>query len=302
MPTRSPEIRSTPQALERHVTQLAGVIGERNIFRPEAYSDAADYIEAAWRDWGYEVVNHSYNVRGQTCRNIEVSRIGAQADRILLIGAHYDSVFGSPGANDNGSGVAALLELSRLFATSAEPAVTVRFVAFANEEPPFFATREQGSAVYAKAARKRGDDIRLMVCLETIGYFSDTPGSQSYPPFLRYFFPDTANYIGFVSNFRSRRLMVTLANMFRSNSEVPAENLAMLPFVPGVTWSDHRSFWKQGFRAVMVTDTAFYRYPYYHTADDTPDKLSYRELARVTSGLHRALAELAASLVDDLPR
>ncbi len=284
------------------MTQLAGVIGERNIFRPEAYSDAANYIETTWRGWGYEVATHPYSVRGHTCRNIEANRIGSRPDRVLLIGAHYDSVFGSPGANDNGSGVAALLELSRLFATSAEPAVTLRFVAFANEEPPFFATRDQGSAVYAKAARQRGDDIRLMVCLETIGYFNDTPGSQSYPPFLRYFFPDTANYIGFVSNFRSRRLMATLADMFRSNSDVPAESIAMFPFVPGVTWSDHRSFWKQGFHAVMVTDTAFYRYPHYHTADDTPDKLCYPELSHVANGLHHALAELAASLADDLPR
>ena len=284
---------ATAQNLRAHVERLAGEIGERNVFRPEALQAAAEYIERQWRRQGYAVERLGYELSGARCFNLEITRSGAaRKDQILLIGAHYDTVLGSPGANDNGSGVAALIELSRLFA-DLEPAMTVRFVAFVNEEPPFFMTDLQGSMVYADMARRRGDDIRLMVCLETMGCYSDKPGSQGYPPLFKFFYPDRANFIGFVSNFRSWWAMRRLAAAFRRGSDFPLETTAMFPFVPGVSWSDHRSFWVQGFRAVMVTDTAFYRYPHYHAASDTPDRLDYSSLSRVTLGLHLALAELA---------
>ena len=284
---------ATAQNLRAHVERLAGEIGERNVFRPEALQVAAEYIERQWRRQGYAVERLGYEVRGARCFNLEITRSGAaRNDQILLIGAHYDTVPGSPGANDNGSGVAALIELSRLFA-DLEPATTVRFVAFVNEEPPFFMTDLQGSMVYADMARRRGDDISLMVCLETMGCYSDKPGSQGYPPLFKFFYPDRANFLGFVSNFRSWWAMRRLAAAFRRGSDFPLETTAMFPFVPGVSWSDHRSFWVQGFRAVMVTDTAFYRYPHYHAASDTPDRLDYSSLSRVTLGLHSALAELA---------
>ena len=284
---------ATAQNLRAHVERLAGEIGERNVFRPEALQSAAEYIERQWRRQGHAVERLGYEVRGDRCFSLEITQSGtAQKDQILLIGAHYDTVLGSPGANDNGSGVAALIELSRLFA-DLEPATTVRFVAFVNEEAPFFATELQGSMVYAHLARRRGDDIRLMVCLETMGCYSDKPGSQGYPPLFKFFYPDRANFIGFVSNIRSWSPMRRLAAAFRRGSDFPLETTAMFPFVPGVSWSDHRSFWVQGFRAVMVTDTAFYRYPHYHAASDTPDRLDYSSLSRVTLGLHSALAELA---------
>jgi Zn-dependent M28 family amino/carboxypeptidase len=281
------------QNLRAHVKRLAGEIGERNTFRHQALQAAAEYIEREWLQQGYAVERLGYELSGKRCFNLEITRSGeARKDQILLIGAHYDSVLGSPGANDNGSGVAALIELSRLFA-DLKPAMTVRFVAFVNEEPPFFATEQQGSMVYADMARRRGDDIRLMVCLETMGCYSDEPGSQSYPPLFKLFYPDRANFIGIVSNFRSWSAMRRLAAAFRKSSDFPVETTAMFSFVPGVSWSDHRSFWAQGFRAVMVTDTAFYRYPHYHAATDTPDRLDYSSLSRVTVGLHSALAELA---------
>jgi Zn-dependent M28 family amino/carboxypeptidase len=284
---------ATAQNLRAHVERLASEIGERNVFRPEALQAAAEYIERQWRQQGYAVERLGYELSGARCFNLEITRSGAaRNDQILLIGAHYDTVLGSPGANDNGSGVAALIELSRPFA-DLEPATTVRFVAFVNEEPPFFMTDLQGSMVYADMARRRGDDIRLMVCLETMGCYSDKRGSQGYPPFFKFFYPDRANFIGFVSNFRSWSPMRRLAAAFRRGSDFPLETTAMFPFVPRVSWSDHRSFWVQGFRAVMVTDTAFYRYPHYHAASDTPDRLDYSSLSRVTLGLHSALAELA---------
>jgi hypothetical protein len=286
-----------PAALRGHVQRLAGDIGERNVYQPWALEAAAGYIAATWRDQGYEVVPQRYEVSGVDCANLEATRRGgARPDRILLVGAHYDSVMGSPGANDNGSGVAALLELSRLFC-AVDPALSVRFVAFVNEEPPFFATSRQGSVVYAKQARRRGDDIRLMLALETMGYYRDEPGSQHYPPLFRHFYPDRGNFLGFVSNFRSRRVMRRVAEVFRARSDFPLEHAATFSFIPGVNWSDHRSFWRRGYRAFMVTDTAFYRYPYYHSLADTPDKVCYDELARATEGLFRALSAIAGQEV-----
>jgi len=286
------------QRLRMHVEQLAGRIGERNIFHPAALDAAASYIEQEWVQQGYAVERLPYDVSGIRCLNLEATRRGgAREPEILLIGAHYDTVRGSPGANDNASGISALLEMSRLFA-SIEPARTVRFVAFVNEEPPFFVTRQQGSMVYAEAARLRGDNIRLMASIETIGWYSNEPGSQSYPPLFNLFYPDRADFIGIVSNFHSRRAMRRLAAAFRAHSDFPVETAATFAFVPGVSWSDHRSFWRQGYRAVMITDTAFYRYRHYHAPSDTADKLVYPEFARVSSGLSCAFLELAQGGVD----
>jgi len=284
--------------LRMHVEQLAGKIGERNVFCPASLHATASYIEHEWEQQGYAVERLAYDVSGVRCLNLEITHSGGARDReILLIGAHYDTVSGSPGANDNASGVSALLEISRLFA-SIEPALTVRFVAFVNEEPPFFMTRRQGSTVYAEAARRRGDDIRLMASIETIGWYSSEAGSQSYPPLFNLFYPNRADFIGIVSNFRSRAAVQRLAAAFRANSDFPLETAATFSFIPGVSWSDHRSFWRQGYRAVMITDTAFHRYRHYHAPSDTPDKLAYPELARVTSGLFAAFSELARGGAD----
>jgi hypothetical protein len=286
------------QHLQAHVRLLAGDIGERNIWRPAALNDAAQYIESEWRHQGYDVGRLTYEVSGVRCANLEVTRNGDVRQReLLLIGAHYDSVLGSPGANDNGSGVAALLEISRRFA-AVEPAMTVRFVAFVNEEPPFFMSDQQGSIVYAKSARHRGDDIRLMASLETIGWYSNRPGSQRYPPLFNLFYPDRANFIGMVSDFRSRAAMRRLAQAFRTHSDFPLQTAATFRFVPGVSWSDHWSFWRHGYRATMITDTAPYRYPHYHAASDTPDKLAYPELSRVALGLSEAFMEIARTGLD----
>jgi Zn-dependent M28 family amino/carboxypeptidase len=283
------------EALAGHVRRLGGEIGERNVFRPQALTAAADFIEETWTAQGYRVARQAYEAAGVRCANLEVARVGlSRPDEILLLGAHYDSVMGSPGANDNGSGVATLLELSRLFAEVA-PAITVRFVAFVNEEPPFFQTPDQGSRVYAAAARARGDDIRLMVALETIGYYSERPGSQHYPAPFGLFYPEAGNFLGFVADFRARRLMRATARIFRANSDFPLEHVATFRFVPGIGWSDHNSFWRHGYRAFMVTDTAPYRYPHYHTPSDTPDKLAYAEFARATEGLWRTFRDLATN-------
>jgi Zn-dependent M28 family amino/carboxypeptidase len=253
---------------------------------------AERYIDETWQVQGYEVSRQDYRVAGTVCTNLEVTCPGI-GQALILVGAHYDSVLGSPGANDNGSGVAVLLELSRRLRDHA-PALGIRFVAFTNEEPPFFFTEQQGSMVYARAARARRDDIRLMIALETMGCYSEVPGSQHYPPLLRHFYPDRGDFLALVCDLRSRRAMRRLAATFREVSDFPLQHLATFRSVPGVAWSDHLSFWRQGYRALMVTDTAFYRYAHYHSASDTPDKVDYPRLARVTDGLADALLRLAA--------
>ncbi len=229
------------------------------------------------------------------CANLEVTCRGrGRPGEIILVGAHYDSVPGSPGADDNASGIGALLEISRAVVGTA-PLRTVRCVAFVNEEPPFFFTEDLGSRRYARAARAAGDDIRVMLSLETIGYYSEAAGSQAYPPLLHRFYPDRANFVAFVSNLRSRAALRRVVAAFRAQSDFPVEHAATPGLIPGVSWSDHTSFWQQGYRAVMVTDTALYRYPYYHDAGDTPDKLDFGALARVVDGLSRAVVALAGA-------
>ncbi len=281
----------TESRLRAHVGALAGTIGERHLLRPHALAAAADYIDAAWQAQGYVPERETFTVDGADCANLVITRPG-RLDELLLIGAHYDTVRGSPGADDNASGVAALLELSRAF-TAAAPSLTVRFVAFTNEEPPFFLTRQQGSVVHARAARARGERIALMISLEMLGYFDDRPGSQRYPPLFRWFYPDRGNFLGFVSDLRSRHLIKQAAAAFRAASELPLETCATIRWIPGVAWSDHWPFWQQGYRAFMVTDTAFHRNPYYHTAGDVPRTLDYRRFAAAVAGLADCFMHLA---------
>ncbi len=272
---------------------LAVDIGERNVFRLPALRRAADFVAGEWKAQGYRVIPQIYDLGGVPTANLEIALRGrVKPHEIVLVGAHYDSVLGSPGADDNASGVAALLEMSRFF-VDAEPGRTVRLVAFVNEEPPFFATPRMGSEVYARVARARGDDVRLMVSLETIGYYSEAPGSQRYPPPLGLLYPDRGNFLAMVSNLKSRRALHRMVEAFQAHSDFPVEWLTAPSLLPGVSWSDQRSFWRRGYPALMVTDTAFYRYPHYHSPQDTAERLDYEALARVTHGLARAVSILA---------
>lgn len=279
--------------LHAHVLRLAQEIGERNVWRARALHAAADYIRETWERQGHTVTAQRYSAYAVESDNLEI-RLGSAADApgIIVVGAHYDSVQGSPGANDNASGVAALLELGAMLQRAGLQR-SVRLVAFVNEEPPFFHGGEMGSAVYAKAARRRGDDIRLMMSLEMLGAYSDRPGSQSYPPFLGWFYPERANFIAFVSNLGSRQALRRTVAAFRAASDFPAEYLAAPAIVPGVSWSDQLSFRREGYAAIMVTDTAFYRYAHYQSAQDTPEKIDYARMAQVVQGLAQAIVALA---------
>jgi len=279
--------------LARHVAVLAAEIGPRNVFRPAALAQAAAYIRDQFAAWGYAVAAQAYRSHGQECLNLEASIPGSRRPaEIVVAGAHYDTVEGSPGADDNASGVAGLLEIARAL-RSARPARTIRLVAFVNEEAPFFYWGEMGSKVYAEAARRRGDDIRIMLSLEMLGCYREERGSQAYPPLLRWFYPPRGNFIALVSNLESRHALRRLVKAFRQSSDFPVESLASPAFVPGVAWSDQISFWRQDYPAVMVADTAFFRYPHYHLATDTPETLAYPQMARVVDGLARSLLLLA---------
>jgi Zn-dependent M28 family amino/carboxypeptidase len=263
------------------------------VYRPAALEAAARYIESEFVDIGYAVNRQTYLARGVESANLEVVLPGQRRpEESIVVGAHYDTVDGSPGADDNASAVAALIEIARLLA-GRSPARTLKLVAFVNEEPPFFFFGQMGSQVYAQAARKRGDNIRLMISLEMLGYYRDEPGSQGYPPLFRHFHPDRGNFIAFVSNFRSGQVMRRAERAFRRQSDFPLETTATFGWIPGVAWSDHLSFWREGYRAFMCTDTAFFRNPYYHSAQDTPEKLDYPRLAQLTEALARMCVELA---------
>ncbi len=279
--------------LKRHVGMLAGQIGERNVWHPEALAAAALYIRQTLEDLGYEVHVQSFESRDLTLQNLEVELLGDSASQeIIILGAHYDSISGTPGANDNASGVAAMLEIARLLAGNSY-SHTVRLVAFANEEPPFFYSDEMGSRVYVARSRQRGEQVKAMLALETIGYYSVQSDSQNYPMPFSLFYPDTGNFIGFVGNLSSRRLVRQAVGAFRSSTAFPSEGVAAPGWMMGVHWSDHWSFWQAGYPAIMITDTALFRYPHYHAATDTPEKIDYESLARVTQGLADVVSKLA---------
>ena len=284
--------KSIREELVCDVGKLAGEIGERNIWSYQNLAAAADFIEASLTDSGYKINRQNFFVEGKTCSNIETEVSGTKvAKEIVVIGAHYDTIFDSPGADDNGSGVAAVLALARQFAGQS-PTRTLRFVLFANEEPPFFQTKDMGSLIYVKNCKIRNDNIAAMLCLESIGYYSEQPNSQEYPFPYNYMYPSTGNFIGFVSNLSSRKLLYKVIASFRRNCKFPSQGGVAPGLVPGIAWSDHWSFWQQGYPAVMVTDTAPFRYPYYHGPEDTADRIRYDHLTRVVSGLHATIAEL----------
>jgi hypothetical protein len=295
----SPDEIALREELRANVQKLAGEIGERNMWHYAQLNAAADFIEDCFSRAGLRTRRDSYEMRGQACYNIEAEIPGAQQGTavsrpppIIIIGAHYDSVFGSPGANDNGTGVAATLALARRFA-SAKPKHILRFLAFVNEEPPYFLSGEMGSLVYARRCKERGDKISAMISLETIGYFSDAPHSQTYPsPGLGLFYPKIGNFIGFVSNVHSRALLRRVIKLFRKHAKIPSEGASLPAFIPGVSWSDQWSFWQHGYPAIMVTDTAPFRYPYYHSSNDTADKLDYDRFTLVVSGIEKVIEDL----------
>ncbi len=295
LPPLVPRETALAEALRRDVVRLAGEIGPRHLWEPASMQAAVALITAAFTNAGLAVVHHAYTVGAMTCINVEATLPGVvRPKEIVLIGAHYDSVSETPGADDNASGVAGLLALARA-AAGCQPARTLRFVAFANEEPPFFQTANMGSMAYAAHCRARGDSITAMICLEMLGYYSDEDDSQQYPAVLgavlRQFFPSRGDFIGLTANLRSIRLLRRVTGAFRRATQFPSQGAVLPEVLSGM--SDNYAFWRHGYPAVMVTDTAMFRNPYYHTPEDRPDTLDYARMARVVAGLEAVMMELA---------
>ncbi len=276
---------------EAHIIELCKNPAGRNFIEKKGLDAARKYIAGQFEASEYQVKFHEYQINGDTVANIAVALTGtSRPEEIIIVGAHYDAVPGAPGANDNGSGVAAILELADRFRDKSFQR-TVRFVAFVNEEPPNSMTGNMGSFVYAKNAAKEKDNIIAMFSLETIGYFSDESGSQKYPMLFNLFYPNTGNFIAFVGNLSSRGLVTKSIRSFRAHSTFPSEGIVAPAFIPGISWSDHWSFWKHGYPAIMITDTAPYRYPAYHTSEDTPDKVDYEKMVYVVKGIEKMIHE-----------
>ena len=290
LPPLTAEQQRLAADLQSTVHLLAQEIGPRHYREPLSYRRAADALEARLQAMGYDVRREPVPARGASYPNLIVERRGtARPKEIVLVGAHYDSYGPGPGADDNASGAAAALEVARHFA-HATPARTLRVVLFANEEPPFFQTDEMGSLTHAAGARARGEQIVIMFSLEMLGSYDDDPGSQRYPSPLDLFYPDQGDFVAFVGRIGQGQAADRSIEVFRRTTAFPSEAFAGPEGFPGVGLSDHWSFWQHGYPAVMVTDTAFFRNPRYHTPQDTAASLDYECMARVVEGVRRIVA------------
>ena len=287
------DIDKTTERLQDHLRVLTKTIGERSVYKPKNLERTAAYIESFYKDIGIPVHTEPYPFRNFMVANVvaEVSFGNNPAKRFIL-GAHYDSVAGTVGADDNASAVAVQLETARQLNAlkGIEPLdLTVKFVSFALEEPPVYGTRHMGSRVYAAKAHRQKEPIDGMICLEMVGYACREPGCQQYPfPLMFFGYPKAGDYIGIVGNVSSRPFTRSLFNAFRKNISLPVIRLTV-PLsgyiLPAARLSDHASFWDKGYKAVMITDTAFFRNPHYHLRSDTMDTLNYDFMAELVKSL-----------------
>jgi len=287
------DLRTTEQNLKAHVEALTKTIGERSVANLWNLEKTAEYIEAFYQEINVDSQREPYLYGKKTVSNIVADIVFTNGDsKVFLIGAHYDSLKNTVGADDNASAVAVQLEVARVLAglkVTKNLDLTVRFVSFALEEPPAYATRSMGSRVYARKAKKEKERIDGMICLEMVGYTCQEPGCQTYPfPLMFLGYPKTGNYIGIVGNYRSRQFTDSLFQSFEKNELLPVVKL-IVPgsgyLIPNVRLSDHASFWDRGYKAVMITDTAFYRNPHYHRTSDTMNKLDFSFMTELVHSL-----------------
>jgi Zn-dependent M28 family amino/carboxypeptidase len=282
---------SLPGRLRTHVEALAG-FAPRDLHHPANLDRAAAYISAELRRAGAEVSEQAFEVDRQQYRNL-IARFGPESAEMLVVGAHYDAFDDFPAADDNASGVAALIELAHMLGQARLP-LRVELVAYTLEEPPQFRGTQMGSAVHASGLAARGARLRAMIGLEMIGFFTDAPGSQQYPiSGLKLLYPDSGNFIAVVGNFVDAPLVRQVKKAMTAASDLPVRSINAPRFVPGVDFSDHVNYWDQGYRAVMISDTAFYRNPNYHQPTDTPATLDYERLAKVVQQVFAAVRDLA---------
>jgi hypothetical protein len=281
-----------PARLEAHVRMLSETFSPRDAAHPEGMDAAADYVRREFARTGAAVSEQTFEVGGKAYRNV-IAAFGPGAGERVVVGAHYDAAGPLPGADDNASGVAGLIELARLLAES-PPRLRVELVAYALEEPPFFGTRHMGSAAHARSLKEQGAPVRAMISLEMIGYFSDREGSQRLPsPLLKAVYPTRGDFITVVGKMDQGPLVRLVKRAMLGASPLPVYSINAPRAIPGVDFSDHANYWDEGYDAVMVTDTAFYRNPHYHTRGDTPDTLDYVRMAMVVRGVYDAVRALS---------
>ena len=295
LPPLTDEEMALAASLKLHIASIAA--REHNIAHYDELEKVARHIEATLASFGYAVGRQEFSADGRLVRNIDAT-IEPPAEKpdpeVIVVGAHYDSAPGTPGANDNGSGAAAVIELARLLRDlDHKSGKRIRFVLFVNEEPPYFMTEAMGSLRYARALAERRERVMAMYSLETLGFYSSEPGSQHYPAPFGLIYPDRGDFIAFVGMLGSRPLLQETLRSFRAHTAFPSIGGVAPGFIPGIAWSDHWSFAEHGFQAVMVTDTALFRYPHYHLPSDTPDKVDSEQLARVVKGIERVIRDLA---------
>lgn len=283
--------------LRLHVDRLAGLIGVRNFAKPKSIEATLGYIDSQWTEMGYQVERETYDAMGHQATNLIVHQPGRDfADEIVVLGAHYDTVMTTPGADDNASAVAVLIEVSRLLQAVIGKR-TARYVAFACEEPPFFNFDSMGSQHHARQSRVRRDQLIGMLCLEMVGYFSLAKNSQKVPPgipkFLHRFLPRRGNFLAAVGNMRSCKLCWRFRRGFKQGTrKLPLFSICLPEKIGEIRLSDNSSFWDQGYPALMLTDTSFLRNPHYHQPSDTPETLDYPRMTEVTLGVAAAMKKL----------
>jgi len=288
--------QSIEEQLVLHVDRLAGLIGPRTLGKPKTIEATVGYLRNQWGSMGYEVSDEKFDALGEQATNLIVTKSGSHfPEEHVVLGAHYDTVVSTPGADDNASAVAVLLEVSRLLKKHVGKR-SIRYVAFACEEPPYFNLDSMGSQHHARQSRQRGDRILGMLCLEMVGYFRDELGSQqvpsSIPKFLHRFFPRRGNFLAAVGNLKSWKLSYRFRRGFKRGTRLPLFSIVLPEKINEIRLSDNSSFWDQGYPALMLTDTSFLRNPHYHQATDTPDTLDYSRMTDVTLGVASAIRRL----------
>jgi Zn-dependent M28 family amino/carboxypeptidase len=275
------------------IKELTSIKPPRNYMNISSLNQSAQYILEQFRKMECAIDIQRYSVKGNEYKNIICSFGPRNAERIV-VGAHYDVYYYQPGADDNASGVAGLLEIGRLL-HELRPPLTHRLdlAAYTLEEPPFFRTRSMGSSVHARSLSERGVKVKLMISLEMIGYFSDEPRSQDYPFFFfRWFYPERANFIVVVGKLGQKEIVNKIKKNMIEGSNIDVQSINAPSLLPGIDFSDHFNFWKEGYRAVMITDTAFYRSPHYHTESDTIETLDFDRMAEVVKGVYWTITHL----------
>lgn len=288
----NPEVSINPKKLEKHVRKLSEDFHKRNFANQENLYATAEYIKSEFKEAGGKVSEQTFKSGNTTYKNI-IAVFGAETDEKIVIGAHYDSAFDTPGADDNASGIAGLIELAYLFGKN-QPAMQLELVAYTLEEPPFFATEKMGSYIHAESLNNKQAKVHLMICLEMIGYFSDEPKSQDFPvSLMKLFYPSKGDFVAIVGNFTNVLTVRKFKGLMSKSTSLPIYSINAPTFLPGVDFSDHKNYWKFGYSAVMITDTAFYRNKNYHTTEDTAEKLDYLRMAEVVKATYNAVNEIS---------